>query len=66
MVTGQECDLDYKSDKFWADNINLPFPDVSENIDKELNRWRIEYEALGHKKESTKVNIPYKWRINCV
>jgi len=51
----QECDLDFKADKFWAENMNQPFPDAIENVDKELNRWKIEYDALGHKKESAKV-----------
>ena len=35
--------------------MNQPFPDVIENVDKELNRWKVEYDALGHKKESSKV-----------
>jgi len=51
----QEYDLDFKADKFWGENMNQPFPDVIENVDKELNRWKVEYDALGHKKESSKV-----------
>ena len=35
--------------------MNLPFPDVTENIDQELNKWKVEYDALGHKKESSRV-----------
>jgi len=37
--------------------MNLPFPDVTENIDQELNRWKVEYDALGHKKDPSKVII---------
>ncbi len=35
--------------------MNQPFPDIIENVDKELNNWKVEYETLGHKRESSKV-----------
>ena len=35
--------------------MNTPFPFVIEDIDKELNNWKIEYESMGHKKDTTKV-----------
>lgn len=53
----EEYDLDYKTDKFWAENLNQPFPDACNNVDNALNLWKVEYDALGHKKESTKVKM---------
>ncbi len=47
--------MDVTSDKFWAEKMNVPFPYVMEDIDKELNVWKTEYEAMGHKKENIKV-----------
>ena len=45
-----EYDLDNQHDKFWAEKINVPFPYVSDDIDKDLNEWKNEYDAMGHKK----------------
>jgi len=51
----QEYDLDPKLDKFWAEKMNIPFPHVAEDIDRELNKWKMEYESMGHKKSSKDV-----------
>ena len=52
-----EYDLDNQHDKFWAEKINVPFPYVSDDIDKDLNEWKSEYDAMGHKKLNKDVNI---------
>lgn len=49
--------MDNQHDKFWAEKINVPFPYVSDDIDKELNDWKNDYESMGHKKLNKDVKI---------
>lgn len=37
--------------------MNVPFYDVMGDLDKELHDWTSEYEKMGHKKETTKVEF---------
>jgi hypothetical protein len=45
--------LDYSSDKFWADHMTVPFPDITDDLKKTLETFTAEYNAMGHK--NTKV-----------
>ena len=38
----------------------MPFPYVSDDIDKELNDWKNDYESMGHKKLNKDVFILHK------
>ena len=47
-----EYDLDEHLDPFWSKNQYVPFPFVAEEIEKELNQWKEDYEKMGHKSQS--------------
>lgn len=44
-VTKRSYDLDPK-DFFWAKNSNLPFPEVADNLDAELNKYKADAKEL--------------------
>ncbi len=48
-----EYDLDLSKDDFWAKNRCIPFPYVAEDIEKELNEWKADYEKMGHKQNNS-------------
>lgn len=51
-----EYDLDPKSDAFWAENLHSPFPLVADEVDKQFNKWKTDYESMTHKKITEDVN----------
>jgi len=52
-----DYELDYKSDKFWAEKMGEPFYKISEDIAKETDEWFKEYNSMGHKKLVSDVKI---------
>lgn len=55
-VAEEVYDLDPKADPFWGEKMNTPLPIIAEEIDVEMNRWKEEYESMGHKKKVDDVN----------
>jgi len=48
----EEYDFDPKSDPFWGERMNTPFPFVAEDIDVEMNKWKEEFEAMDHRRKT--------------
>ncbi|KAL6931311.1 hypothetical protein ACO0R3_002774 [Hanseniaspora guilliermondii] len=60
LPSGQKIDLD-SNDFFWEDNNQLPFPEVVENAELELNNYKKETEEITSK---TGVNITNLQNLN--
>jgi hypothetical protein len=43
-------DLDVRKDTFWQQNLNKPFPEVTEALDKTVAEWKKEYEKISNNK----------------
>lgn len=43
-------DLDVRKDEFWQENLDKPFPEVTEALDKTVAEWKKEYEKISNNK----------------
>lgn len=53
--TDEDFDLDAAKDSFWQANMFKSFPEVTDNIEKEIKAWKIEFEAMSQQQSTEDV-----------
>lgn len=51
-----DFDLDAAKDSFWQANMFKSFPEVTENIEKEIKAWKIEFESMSQQQSTEDVS----------